>query len=153
MSLALISIICYHSHSYPIYRLGVTVITVFHCVLTAKLQEGGNPVDVKNQSDKNPDACKKPDVNTYCQCVCHSKAIKPVSATVEVKPAVVDLTVSPLKDQSIALQLPPTPAHCKSLSVPLLSVVPFGHVHPKYIFLNMSSLWISTVEKNSKQWG
>ncbi|XP_035010629.1 Fanconi anemia group J protein isoform X2 [Hippoglossus stenolepis] len=83
----------------------------------AKLHEGGNPVDVKNQSDKSPDACKKPDVSTCCQCVCHSKA-KLVSATVDVKPAVVDLTVSPLKDQSIALQLPPTPAQLLSPKEP-----------------------------------
>ncbi|CAB1422446.1 unnamed protein product [Pleuronectes platessa] len=64
----------------------------------AKLQEGGNPVDAKNQSDKNPDACKKPDVNTYCQCVCHSRP-SPVSATVEVKPAVVDLNTKELTKQ------------------------------------------------------
>ncbi|XP_069390680.1 Fanconi anemia group J protein isoform X2 [Paralichthys olivaceus] len=74
----------------------------------AKLHEGGSPAEVKKQSDKNPEAFKKPDVKTHCQCACHSKAGR-VAAAGEVKPAVVDLTVSPHKDQSIKQQLSPTP--------------------------------------------
>ncbi|KAF0030339.1 hypothetical protein F2P81_017070 [Scophthalmus maximus] len=74
---------------------------VFHFVLTAKLQDRGSPVEDKSDSDKNCEACKKPDVTTLCQCVCHSKA-RILLATTAVKTTVVDRTVQ---------QPPPAPGH------------------------------------------
>ncbi|XP_039986589.1 Fanconi anemia group J protein isoform X3 [Xiphias gladius] len=73
-----------------------------------KLQGGGSQMENKSQSDKNSEDCKKSDVITLCQCVCHSKSSR-ASATTAVKSAVVDLTVSPCKE--VAQQMPPAPEH------------------------------------------
>lgn len=94
----------------------------------------------KSQSDKNSEDCKKSDVITLCQCVCHSKSSR-ASATTAVKSAVVDLTVSPCKE--VAQQMPPAPEHSKYLLVLHLVVVPFENIHHKYFFLSLSSFWFT----------
>lgn len=87
-------------------------------MLTAKLQEGGGPVDDKSRPDKNCGNYKKSDVTFNCQCVCHSRAN---TATTSAKPDVVDLTVSPCKETA---PLPPPPSeHGKYLSLCHFNVV------------------------------
>lgn len=76
--------------------------------MTAKLQEGVSVGNDKSQSDKTSGDCRKPDVTTPCQCVCHNKGIK-ATATTSSNPPGVDLTVSPCKDTT--QQLPPAPEH------------------------------------------
>lgn len=82
------------------------------CVMTAKLQgeSRGREEEDKSQSDKISGDCRKTDVTTPCQCVCHNKGIK-VTTTTPAKPFVVDLTVSPCKDSTQLL--PPAPKHRK----------------------------------------
>lgn len=89
------------------------VISVFQCVMTAKLQQGGSLVEDKSQSDKNCGDYKKSDVTTPCQCVCHSKANRTTATAAT--PVTVDLTVSPCKET--AEPPPPAPEHSKYLSV------------------------------------
>ena len=105
--------------------MSLIVISVFHCVITAKLQEGGSLAEDKSQSDKNSGDYKKSNVTTPCQCVCHGKASK-TTDTPAAKPAetpaataVVDLTESPCKET--AQPPPPAPEHSKYLSVLNLS--------------------------------
>ena len=108
--------------------------------MTVKLQEEGNPVEDKSQSDKRED-CKKSDTVSLCQCVCHSK-ISRASAITAVKSAVVDLTVSPRKE--MGQQMPPAPEHSKYLSFLHLFEVPFEHINYQYYFLGLYFFWITT---------
>ncbi|XP_059187977.1 Fanconi anemia group J protein [Centropristis striata] len=66
----------------------------------AKLQDGASLMEDKSQSDKNCGDCKKPDVPTPCQCVCHSRASSTTTTAAAAAAAadVVDLTESPCKD-------------------------------------------------------
>lgn len=81
-------------------------IYLFHCVMKAKLEKGGIPVDEKSCADKNHGDYKKSDAaSTSCQCACHSRA-NVTTAPTTVPAAVVDLTVSPCKEATE----PPSPA-------------------------------------------
>ncbi|KAM9359039.1 Fanconi anemia group J protein [Symphorus nematophorus] len=75
----------------------------------AKQREGGRPADDKSQSDKNSGDCKKSDVTSPCQCVCHSRANVTTTAPAAARAEVVDLTESPCKETA---QPPPAaPEH------------------------------------------
>ncbi|XP_029922829.1 Fanconi anemia group J protein isoform X2 [Myripristis murdjan] len=69
----------------------------------AKVQQGGSAKEGKTPSeDKNAAECKTSNAGTPCQCSCHCKAS---SASATARADVVDLTVSPGKEQT-----PPAPA-------------------------------------------
>ncbi|KAK5869061.1 hypothetical protein PBY51_010022 [Eleginops maclovinus] len=70
----------------------------------AKPQDGGSLAKDKSPPEKNCGDCKKSEVSTPCNCVCHSKAFRTAAVRIP-KPNVVDLTVSPCKD-TVQLQTP-----------------------------------------------
>lgn len=77
------------------------IISVLQFDVTAKPAEGGSCVDDKVQSEKDWGDDKKSGVaKTPCQCECHSKTKPVTTATPAAKPAVVDLTVTPYKEES-----------------------------------------------------